>query len=206
MGARIRQTAALALVLAALAACTQEKPPAAPPPQIPTIVAPTSATKVRPMVDRPMPEDCELIVPVDRVNEILGRKMEGELKQIIGIPQESIARTAKIDCYHDVPKGKDIGDSPLIIGLSTYSDDASAKERVTESVDAEKKDGGQATEVDVTKHKAQYVTTGAERLLVGSLGKTTYVMRAKAGYLPDDKAKDILTALAVQSMTPIEDA
>ncbi|MEJ2856102.1 MULTISPECIES: hypothetical protein [unclassified Saccharothrix] len=196
----------LALVVAALAACTQEKPPPAPPPQIPTIVAPTSASRVRPMVDRPMPEDCELVVPVDRVNEILGRKMEGELRQIIGIPQESIARTAKIDCYHDVPKGKDIGDSPLIIGLSTYSDDASAKERVTESVEAEKKDGGQATEVEVTKHKAQLVTTNAERLLVGSLGKTTYVVRAKAGYLPDDKVKDILTALAVQSMTPLEDA
>ena len=198
--------AALALVTAALAACTQEKPPAAPPPQIPTIVAPTSASKIRPMVDRPMPEDCELIVPVDRVNELIGRKMEGELKMIVGIHEPSIARTAKIDCYHDVPKGKNFAESPLIIGLSTYEDDASAKERVTESIDAEKKEGGTSTEVDVGKHKASLVSTNAQRLLIGSLGKTTYVVRAKTGYLPEEKVKDILTALAVQSMTPLDDA
>nr|BFE49157.1 hypothetical protein GCM10017745_25840 [Saccharothrix mutabilis subsp. capreolus] len=198
--------AALGLVVTALGACAREKPPAAPPPQIPTIVAPTSASKIRPMVDRPMPEDCELIVPVERVNELIGRKMEGELKMIVGIPEPSIARTAKIDCYHDVPKGKNFAESPLIIGLATYEDEASAKERVAESVEAEKKEGGQASEVEVTKHKAQLVTTGAERLLIGSLGKTTYVVRTKAGYLPEDKVKDMLTALAVQSMTPIEDA
>ncbi|XVV01868.1 hypothetical protein ACQPW3_31425 [Actinosynnema sp. CA-248983] len=206
MGARTRQLAALGLVVAAVAACTQEKPPPAPPPEIPTIVAPTSASRIRPMVDRPMPEDCELIVPVERVNELIGRKMEGELKMIIGIPEPSIARTAKIDCYHDVPKGKNFAESPLIIGLATYVDEASAKERVTESVEAEKKEGGQSTEVEVTKHKAQLVTTNAERLLIGSLGKTTFVVRTKAGYLPEDKVKDMLTALAVQSMTPIEDA
>lgn len=206
MGARTRQLAALGLVMTVLGGCAQEAPPPAPPPQIPTIAAPTSASRIRPMVDRPMPEDCELIVPVERVNELIGRKMEGELKMIIGIPEPSIARTAKIDCYHDVPKGKNFAESPLIIGLATYEDEASAKERVAESVEAEKKEGGQAAEVDVTKHKAQLVTTSAERLLIGSLGKTTYVVRTKAGYLPEDKVKDMLTALAVQSMTPIEDA
>ncbi|RKT56687.1 hypothetical protein [Saccharothrix australiensis] len=206
MGTRTWFGTAVLAALAVLVACAREPAPAAPPPRIPTIAAPTSVVRTPVMVDRELPEDCELIVPVEVVNQRIGREMAGELKQIIGIPEPKVARTAKIDCYYDVGERRPISTAPLVIGLATYADEAAARERVAESVKAELESGGSSTEVDVGKQKASLVSTAEERLVIGSLGKTTFVARAKAGFVPDDQAGAVLSALAAQSMTPIEGA
>jgi hypothetical protein len=152
------------------------------------------------MADRPLPESCELIVPTDQINQALGQEL-GKPTEIIGIPEPGIARTGKIDCYYGVPDGKPLPDAQLIIGISTYADEQSARDRVTESLEAERKDGGTVADVEVGKQRGNLVTTAPERLLVGSLGKSTFVVRAKAGLLPDDKLPAVLTGFAVQSMT-----
>ncbi|MBB5955960.1 hypothetical protein FHS29_002541 [Saccharothrix tamanrassetensis] len=167
-------------------------------------MAPTSAVRTPVMVDRELPDDCEFIVPVDVVNQRVGRELQGELKQIIGIPEPSLGRTKKIDCYYDVGDRQSFDSAPLIIGLAAYSDEGAAKERVTESVSAEREAGGSVAEVDVGKQKGFLVSTAGERLLIGSLGKTTFVARAKVGFVPDDQMTGVLAALAAQSMTPIE--
>jgi hypothetical protein len=203
VGARYQKlsvVAVMALCAMALVACATPKRPAAPPPQIPTIVVSTSVTRTPVMADRPLPEGCDMIVPVDQVNQALGRELP-KPTEIIGIPDPGIARTGKIDCYYGIPDGKALADAQLVIGLSTYADEQSAKDRVTESVEAERKDGGTVADVEVGKQHGTLVTTTPERLLIGSLGKSTFVVRAKAGLLPDDKLPAVLTGFAVQSMT-----
>ncbi|MCC8244889.1 hypothetical protein [Saccharothrix luteola] len=204
MSMRTAVLAAMVVLACAGCAAVQTQPVAQP--QIPTIVPPTSFSRIPQMVDRPIPDDCELVVPLELFNQKLGRELPGELKTIIGIKEPSLGRTGKIDCYYGVPERQPLGAAPVVIGLATYNDEPTAVNRVTESVDLERQGGATVREVDVGKRKGQFVSTKDERLVIGSLGKTTYVARAKAGVVPDDAIAGLLAALAQQSMTPIEGA
>ncbi|MFD7654613.1 hypothetical protein ACFV4N_11615 [Actinosynnema sp. NPDC059797] len=195
----------LAVLAVLCSACSSEPPPAAAPPQIPTILPPTTITRVPQMVDRELPTDCELIVPTEVLNTHLGHELPGALQQIIGIREPSIGRTAKIDCYYGVGEGRGIATAPVVVGLATYVDEPTAAGRVTESVDAERREGATSARVDVGRHEASLVTARDERLLIGSLGKTTFVARAKAGVVPDDRVGAFLAAVAQQAMTPLEE-
>lgn len=202
----MRAAVAAAMVVLACAGCSAVKPQPVAQPQIPTILPPTTITRVPQMVDRPMPDDCELVVPVELFHQKLGRVLPGELKTIIGIPEPSLGRTGKIDCYYGVPENQPIAAAPVIIGLAAYTDEPTANARVADSVAAERQEGATVAEVDVGKKKGQLVSTKDERMVVGWLGKTTYVARAKVGVLPDDAVGGILAALAQQAMTPVEGA
>ncbi|MCE6994036.1 hypothetical protein LZG04_04295 [Saccharothrix sp. S26] len=202
----MRTAVVAAMVALVCAGCAAVKPQPVTQPQIPTIVPPTTISRIPQMVDRPIPDDCELVVPVEVFHQKLGRELPGELKTIIGIPEPSLGRTGKIDCYYAVPERQPLGAAQVVIGLAAYTDEPTAAARVTESVDLERKEGATVREVDVGKKKGQFVSTKDERLVIGSLGKTTYVARAKAGVLPDDAIAGFLAALAQQSMTPIEGA
>lgn len=202
----VRGVVAAVAVAVVGAGCTAKPQAVAPPVQIPTILAPTTVVRTPAMVDRELPDDCELIVPVEVVNSKVGRESKGEVRTIVGIAEPSLGRTAKIDCYYDLDEKQPLSAAPLIIGLATYSDDAAAQGRVADSLDAERAEGASVAEVEVGKRKASMVSTPSERLVIGSLGKTTFVSRAKAGFVPDDQMTALLTALAVQSMTPLEEA
>ncbi|MEU4803121.1 hypothetical protein [Actinosynnema sp. NPDC023587] len=193
-------------LVAGLAGCSEQPQAVAPPVQIPTILAPTTVVRTPVMVDRELLDDCELIVPVEKVNARIGREVQGEVRTIVGIPEPSVGRTAKVDCYYDLAERQPLSAAPLIIGLATYADDGAARDRVVESITAERAEGGTVSEVEVGKQKASVVSTAGERLLIGSLGKSTFVARAKVGFVPDDQVNAVLAALAVQAMTPIEDA
>ncbi|XVS62852.1 hypothetical protein ACQPYE_32020 [Actinosynnema sp. CA-299493] len=202
----MRTAVLAAMVVLACAGCAAVQTQPAAQPKIPTIVPPTSFSRVPQMTDRPLPDDCELVIPVELFNQKLGRELPGELKTIIGIPEPSLGRTGKIDCYYGVPEKQPIAAAPVIIGLATYADEAAAGTRVAESVAAEREDGATVREVDVGKKKGQFISSEDERLVLGSLGKTTYVARVKLGVLPDDAVAGVLAALAQQSMTPVEGA
>ncbi|PSL57812.1 hypothetical protein B0I31_10123 [Saccharothrix carnea] len=202
----MRATVLAAMVVLVCAGCAAVQPQPVAQPQIPTILPPTTISRVPQMVDRPIPDDCELVVPVELFHQKLGRELPGELKTIIGIPEPSLGRTGKIDCYYAVPERKPIAAAPVIIGLAAYTDAPTAAARVEESVTAERQEGATVREVDVGKKKGQFVSTKDERLVMGSLGKTTFVARAKLGVLPDDAIAGFLAALAQQAMTPVEGA
>jgi hypothetical protein len=112
-----------------------------------------------------------------------------------------LGRTGKIDCYFGIAPGKALPDAMIIVGLATYVDELTARNRVTDSLEAERKDGATITDVEVGKQRGSLVATSGERLLIGSLGKTTFVVRAKNGVLPDDKIGPVLSAFGAQSMT-----
>lgn len=187
-------------------ACATTAPSVPKTPQIPTILPPTTVVRTPAMVDRAPPDECELIVPVEVLNQKLGREIGGETRGIVGVPEPTLGRTAKMDCYYGVGERQPLAAAPVVVGLATYADDATAKDRVTDSVDAERREGATVGETDVGKLKAAVVTTSTERLLLGSLGKTTFVVRIKTGFLPDDQSTPFLAAVAQQAMTPVEDA
>lgn len=192
----------LTLGVLVLAGCSSAPKAQAPPPQIPKITAPSSATRTPVMVDRALPDDCELVVTVEAMNAALGQELPGEPRLIIGIPEPGIGRTGKIDCYYGIPPGKALQAAAVVVGLSSYVDELTARTRVSESIEAERQDGASVKEVDVGKQKGSLVSGKDQRLLIGSLGKTTFVVRARAGLVADDKLPGVLATLAQTSMTP----
>jgi hypothetical protein len=195
----------LALGAVALTAACSTAPPQtqAPPPQIPKITPPASASKAPLMVDRPtLPDDCDLVVDAETMNRILGQELPGEPQIIIGIKEPGIGRTGKIDCYYGIPPKQGLTAAKIIIGLSTYTDEPTARTRVSESVEAERQDGAKITEVDVGKQKGTLIEGKDEQLLIGSLGKSTFVVRSRNNFVPQQNLTKILPPLAQQSMTP----
>ncbi|MDX8037289.1 hypothetical protein SK803_44450 [Lentzea sp. BCCO 10_0856] len=185
------------------AGCTAAVPQTqAPPPQIPRITPPTTPSRVPLMVDRALPDDCELVVPAEVMNATLGQELPGEPRIIIGIKEPGIGRTGKIDCYYGIPEKKNLPDAKIVIGLSTYTDDLTARTRVGESVEAERAEGAKVTEVDVGKQKGTLIEGKDEQLLIGFLGKSTFVVRNRNNFIPKEKLVAILPVLAQQSMTP----
>jgi hypothetical protein len=192
----------LTLGMLVLAGCSNAPRAASPPPQIPKITAPTSVSRTPVMVDRALPDDCELVVTIEAMNAALGQELPGEPRLIIGIPEPGIGRTGKIDCYYGIPPNRGLQEAAVVVGLSSYADELTARTRVSESLEAERQDGGTVKEVDVGKQKGSLVSGKDLRMLVGSLGKTTFVVRARPGLIPDDKLPGVLAALAQTSMTP----
>ncbi|MFD9704059.1 hypothetical protein [Lentzea sp. NPDC059081] len=194
---------ALGAVALSVCGCAEALPETqAPPPQIPKITPPTTPSRVPLMVDRPLPDDCELVVPAEVMNATIGQELPGEPRIIIGIKEPGIGKTGKVDCYYGIPEKKGLPDAKIVIGLSTYTDEATARTRVAESVEAERGEGAKITEVDVGKQKGTLVEGKDEQLLIGSLGKSTFVVRNKNNFIPADKLVAILPVLAQQSMTP----
>jgi hypothetical protein len=192
-----------AVALAVCAACSSAAPQnQSPPPQIPKITPSTAPSKVPVMVDRPLPDDCELVVPVDVMNATLGQELPGEPRIIIGIKEPGIGRTGKVDCYYGIPPKQNLPAAKIVIGLSTYTDELTARTRVTESIEAERADGAKITEVDVGKQKGTLIEGKDEQLLIGSLGKSTFVVRNRNNFIPKEKLAAILPVLAQHSMTP----
>ncbi|GGN23280.1 hypothetical protein GCM10011609_75940 [Lentzea pudingi] len=190
-------------VLVVCTACSSAVPQTqAPPPQIPRITPSTVPSRVPVMVDRALPDDCELVVSVDVMNSAIGQELPGEPRIIIGIKEPGIGRTGKIDCYYGIPEKKGLLDAKIVIGLSTYTDDLTARTRVSESVEAERAAGAKVSEVDVGKQKGTLVEGKDEQLLIGSLGKSTFVVRNRNNFIPKEKLIAILPVLAAQSMTP----
>ncbi|RDI27633.1 hypothetical protein [Lentzea flaviverrucosa] len=191
------------VLLVVSTACSAAVPQTqAPPPQIPRITPSTTPSRVPVMVDRALPDDCELVVPVEVMNTTLGQELPGEPRIIVGIKEPGIGRTGKIDCYYGIPDKKGLTDAKIVIGLSSYTDDLTARTRVSESVEAERADGAKITEVDVGKQKGTLVEGKDEQLLIGSLGKSTFVVRNRNNFIPKEKLIAILPVLAAQSMTP----
>jgi hypothetical protein len=192
-----------AVALSVCVGCSSPVPQTqAPPPQIPKITPPTTPSRVPVMVDRPLPDDCELVVPVEVMNATLGQELPGEPRIIIGIKEPSIGKTGKIDCYYGIPEKRGLDDAKIVIGLSTYVDELTARTRVTESVEAERQDGAKITEVDVGKQKGTLIEGKDEQLLIGSLGKSTFVVRNRHNFLPQARLVAVLPVLAQQAMTP----
>ncbi|MBA8928811.1 hypothetical protein BC739_006028 [Kutzneria viridogrisea] len=179
----------------AVTACGGATPPAAQPP------APKAAAPAARLADRPLPTDCALVAAAEDVTKALGRELPGTTNRVLGLPVPKINRTGRVDCYYGVGTNDPVTAAPVSIGVATYGDEASARERVAATVDAAKMAGDSTAATKVGPEDATLVAAKDTRTLVVAHGKSTVVVDVRRDLLAEDKAGPALTALAVRALT-----
>ncbi|WP_253778110.1 hypothetical protein [Goodfellowiella coeruleoviolacea] len=154
------------------------------------------------MTDRPLSDDCADVADPEAVDEAVGQQLPGSATHIIGIPEPKIGRTAKLDCYFGIPDGQGLTEAAVLIGLATYADAATAQERYQISLDAERADGAAVTETKVGNQTGMLLSASGTQTLIGTLGKTSYLVTVKKGLVPDDRMTGVLVKLAQHALTP----
>jgi hypothetical protein len=199
----VRWATAVVLVagLGSVAACATPKAPAAMPP-IPKIEVTTDSSATAVPSDRPLPDDCVQVARAVDVDKVVGHDLDGDPDRILGVPEPAVGLTARLACYYGIPDGKPRDVAAVLIELATYVDPAAASERVRNIADAERQDGSQVGDQVVGKDHAALVTSKDQRMLLGTLGKTTYRLIIRNGVVPDDKVGQVLSDLAVLALTP----
>jgi hypothetical protein len=187
------------LCAAALVGCAARQ--LAGPAQVPTFE--TSPPPPQPTVaDRELPKDCLNVATGPEVDQIVGHPLVGNTGFVLGVPDPTIRRTARIDCYYGVPEGQPPEKAAVTIAMATYADEPTATQRMRSTVDAARERAVPTSEVQVGPDRGVLLADKADRELVDAHGKTTVLVSAAPGVLPDDRAGKILAALAVRALTP----
>ncbi|GDY31085.1 hypothetical protein GTS_27180 [Gandjariella thermophila] len=174
------------------------------PAHIPTFE--TSPPPPRPTVtDRELPRDCLNVATGPEVDQIVGHPLAGSTGFVLGVPDPRISRTARIDCYYGVPEGQPFEKAAVSIAMATYADEPTAAQRMRSTVDDARQRGVATSEVQVGPDRGVLLADNPNRTLVDQHGKTTVLVSAAPGALPEDRAGEILAALAVRALTPHTD-
>jgi hypothetical protein len=152
---------------------------------------------------RPVPPKCDELATLTEIKKILATLITGQTLPIVGIPQENIGRTARLDCYYGVPAGQPVAAAAVWIGLTSYTDAESARDRLENTVTGEIEAGATESEVDVGPTTGTLLA-GARPVLVALRGTTTVVVATAAGLIRDDHAGALLGQLADLALTPRE--
>ena len=154
---------------------------------------------------RTVPATCDELVTLTEIKTILATLITGQTLPIVGVPQENIGRTARLDCYYGVPPGQPVAAAAVWIGLTTYADGESARERLDNTVADETGAGATESEVEVGPTTGTLLA-GDRPLVVAMRGTTTVVVATVAGLVRDDQAGALLGQLADLALTPREPA
>lgn len=152
---------------------------------------------------RPVPATCDELMTLAEIKTILATMITGQTLPVVGVPQENIARTARLDCYYGVPPGQAIAAAAVWIGLAGYADGESARERLDNTVAGETDVGATESEVKVGQTTGTLLA-GARPMVVAMRGTTTVVVATVAGLVRDDHAGALLGQLADRALTPRE--
>lgn len=187
------------LLLLVLAGCATPAPVTDPsvPVFTPQAAPDTAAT------GRQVPPTCDELVTLTEIKTILATMITGQTLPIVGVPQENIARTARLDCYYGVPPGQSVAAAAVWIGLTSYADGESARERLDTTVADETEAGATESEVDVGPTTGTLLA-GDRPMVVAMRGTTTVVVATLAGLVRVDHAGALLGQLADLALTPRE--
>src|SRR5215204_4275092 len=125
--------------------------PPQPAPSVPTFSSTSSSvtptTTAGPT--RALPADCGSLLPTAQIDLVLGRPLVGRVQAITGIAEPKIKRLERFTCRYGLPEGPlpEGAPIPLEVSISRYADDASAAERLTDTVEAERARGAAPSEV-----------------------------------------------------------
>lgn len=182
--------------LAVVSGCTSDPPAAGP--TVPSFVnsVPPSTSQ-----ERPVPRTCGGIASLTEVTDILRTAVTGQTLPVVGVPEPKIGRTARIDCYYGVPDGQPVSAAALQIALASYSDEDSARRRMTSTVETEQETGAKKSDVPVGAGQG-VLLNGAKRTLVAVRGRNTVVVVAVPNLISEDQAASLLGRLADHALTP----
>jgi hypothetical protein len=183
----------LVLLVFLVGACTQSEPPASSPAVPVFSSAPRNAG-----AERTVPDDCGAVATLDDLTRILGTFVPGPVHPVVGVPQDNIGRTARLDCYYSQPGAA----AHVWIGLASYVNAESARKRLTATVASERNAAGTVSVSDVSVGADRGVLVrNANWLLVAGRGRTTVVVRVLSVLVPEEHAGALLGQVADFALT-----
>jgi hypothetical protein len=201
---RFRLAFGLGLLMVALGGCSKPAPPV----PVPTFPSSTSASATVTTSARPtLPGDCASLLSSQNVDLALGAPLVGRVRGVIGVPEPKINRLERVTCQYGLPDatpvpGQPAAPVPLEVSVSRYSDEASATERVGDTVESERARGAAPTTVPVGPTTGTVLVTPDRRLLVASSGPITVAITLAPG-LADDRIAEVLADLGGQVLTAV---
>jgi hypothetical protein len=185
-------------VMLAVSGCAREKEPVVVPevPQFSTAGPPSGNAAA----GRPVPKTCGDLVSSEDIGTILG-SLIGDGRPVVGVPQPSIGRTARLDCYYGLSGNRPVSTATVWLGLATYTDRQHAQDRLTDTVSTERDAGSQINEVPVGAGEG-VLMRGKTWMLVATRGKTTVVVSVQRSLVREDRAGAMLGQLADKALTP----
>ena len=143
---------------------------------------------------------CGAIATLEDITRIFATFVDGQTLPIVGVPQDNIGRTARLDCYYGVPPGQPVAAAKVWIGLASYVNEESARKRPTTTVADEREAGATVSDVPVGQDAACCCGT-TSWMLVANRGSTTVVVQVVAGLVREDHAGALLGQLADFALT-----
>jgi hypothetical protein len=187
----------LVVVALLLGGCTQSKPPSDSP-AVPVF----SSARQKSGGERTVPDNCDAVATLDDVSRILNNFVPGPVQGIVGVPQDNIGRTARLDCYYGIPDGQPASAAKVWIGLTGYVNAESARKRMTATVTGERNASATVSVNDVAVGADRGVLIrNAGWMLVAVRGRTTVVVRVLPGNVREDHAGAVLGQLADFALT-----
>jgi hypothetical protein len=191
---------ALALLVLAAAGCSSSggshsaAPTSAPPP---ATTASGSPTPTATSTAAELPGSCQTLLPIIDLDETLGSPLIGQSSYVKGVAEPKIKRTGRITCGFGIVKvGHNLKPPKLEVGVSTYSDDAAASDRVESTVADLRGAGDTPNDVTIngTPAKVLVGSNGAGTLVVASGARTVVVSLVEKVVKPADTVK-VLSAI-----------
>jgi hypothetical protein len=145
----------------------------------------------------PLPGSCQSLLPLIDLDEALGVPMVGQTNYIKGVAEPKIKRTGRVTCRYGIVKvGHNLKPPKLEVGVSTYTDDAAATQRVETTVTGLRSEGATPTDVQVNGVPAKVLSTsaGGATLVVATGSRTVVMTLAEKVIKPADTVK-VLTAI-----------
>lgn len=151
---------------------------------------------------REVPASCAEVSSLEEIGRILNVLVTGRVLPIVGVPQENIGRTARLDCYFGVAEGEPVTAAAVWIGLASYTDAHSARRRVSNTVADELEAGARASDVPVGGDRGVLLHNETTWMLVAARGHTTVVVTVEPPLVREDHAGAQLGQLADEALTP----
>jgi len=199
-----RALAALGIGMVTVAGCGGEPPRPAPP--VPTFSATpsTAAPSTTAPPTRTLPADCGSLLPAGQIDLVLGRPLVGRIQAITGVAEPKIKRLERLTCRYGLPDGPLPPDAPipLEVSVSRYADEASATERITDTVESERARGAAPSSVPAGPVQGTVLITPDRRLLVAANGPLTLAISVAPG-VADDRLNAVMSELGGRVLTTV---
>jgi hypothetical protein len=182
------------VLLALVAGCARTAPPSASP------AVPVFSTAPVPTEERTFPATCGDVATLDDLTRLLNTLVTGDVHPIVGVAQENIGRTARLDCYYGVPAGKPVAAAKVWVGLASYVNEESARKRMTTTVNDERDAGAAVSDVLVGPDRGVLIRN-TNWLLVATRGRIAVVVQVIPDLVRPDHAGALIGQLAAFALT-----
>lgn len=165
-----------------------------------TAAGPTTTTAAT----RTLPTDCGALLPTAQIDLVLGRPLVGRVQAITGVPEPKIKRLERFTCRYGLPPPPLPPNFaiPLEVSVSRYADEASATERIADTVEAERARGAAPSTVPVGPVEGTVLVAADRRLVVAVNGPVTVAVTLAPG-VADDRVNEVLSELAGRALATV---